>query len=152
MQATKSSDKEILLTRRFAAQRETVFAALTQEEHLARWMMTAEMALIACDVDLRVGGKCRYVYQRPNGRKLEVHGVHESVDPPRGFAYAETYDFSPLKVHVTTTLESADGETIFRQTLRYASKQERDEDFAGVASSSKEAYGRLDKYLPQIEK
>jgi uncharacterized protein YndB with AHSA1/START domain len=147
MQATKPSDTEIILTRTFAAPRETVFAALTQKEHLVRWMMTAEMALVACEVDLRVGGTCRYVYQRPNGKKIEVRGAYEAVDPPRGFTYLETYDFSPLKVHVTTALEAEDGKTVFRQTLHYETKQERNEDFDGVATSSTEAYARLERHL-----
>ena len=152
MQVTKPSDNEIVLTRTFAVPRETVFAALTQPEHLNHWMKTTEMALVGCMVDLRVGGNFRYVFQRPSGKKIEVRGAYEAVDPPRQFVYLETYDFSPLKVHVTTALDAADSKSVFKQTLRYASKQERDEDFDGVATSSKEAYARLDRYLAQSGK
>jgi uncharacterized protein YndB with AHSA1/START domain len=150
MQATKPSDTEIQLTQTFAAPRETVFAALTKAEHLGVWMRSTAMALVSCEVDLRAGGRLRYVFERPNGRKIEVLGTFETVDPPRRFVYTETYDFSPLKVLVTTSLEEAGEKTIFKQTLRYSSKQERDEDFPGVAASSKEAYARLDRYLPQL--
>ena len=38
-------------------------------------------------------------------------------------------------------------ETIFKQTLTYSSKQERDDDFDGVFLSSKEAFARLEGYL-----
>ncbi|MCI0638883.1 MAG: SRPBCC domain-containing protein [Gemmataceae bacterium] len=150
MQATKPKDNEIVLSRTFAAPRETVFAALTQEEHLASWLMTTDMALVDCKVDLRVGGSLRYVFQRPNGKKLEVRGTYEAVDPPRRFVYAETYDFSPLQVLVTTDLDAVAAKTVFKQTLLYSSKQERDEDFDGVATSSKEAYARLERYLAQM--
>lgn len=150
MQATKPKDNEIVLTRTFAAPRETVFAALTQEEHLASWLKTTDMALVDCKVDLRVGGTLRYVFQRPNGKKIEVRGAYEAVDPPRRFVYMESYDFSPLKVLVTTALDVVDDKTVFTQTLLYSSKQERDEDFDGVATSSTEAYGRLERYLAKI--
>ncbi|MGH9336887.1 MAG: SRPBCC domain-containing protein, partial [Vicinamibacteria bacterium] len=59
----KPSDNEIVLTRTFAAPRETVFAALTQAEHLVRWMKPTDIALVACEVDLRAGGTFRYVFQ-----------------------------------------------------------------------------------------
>ncbi len=150
MQVTKPSENETVLTRTFAAPRETVFAALTQPEHLAHWMKATGMELAACEVDLRAGGSFRYVFQRPNGRKIEVRGAYEAVDPPRRLVYIETYDFSPLEIHVTTDLDVADRGTLFRQTLVYSSKQERDEDFDGVATSATEAYAELEPYLAQI--
>jgi uncharacterized protein YndB with AHSA1/START domain len=151
MQAAKPTDKEIVLTATFAAPRETVFAALTQPEHIRRWMKPTHMALVNCQVDLRVGGALLYVFQRPNGRKLEVRGVYQVVDRPRGFAYAETYDFSPLKVQVATALEAKGDTTVFQQTLLYATKQERDDDYDGVATSSAEVYAKLARYLAKKE-
>ena len=152
MQVTKPSDTEIVLTQTFAAPPEAVFAALTQPEHLRAWMKPSHMKLAECEVDLRVGGKLRYVFERPNGRRIEVRGVFEAVDPPRRIVYSESYDFSPLKVHVTTQLETAEGKTDFKQMLRYASKMERDEDFPGVESSSKEVYAKLADYLKGMSK
>jgi len=152
LQATKPSDNEIVLKRTFAAPRTTVFAALTLPEHLLVWMQPREMPLIACEVDLRMGGTFRYVFQRPSGTRIEVQGGYESVDPPRGFSYRETYDFSPLILHVTTSLDAVGQETAFSQTLRYFSKRERDEDFEGVVTSSEEVYQRLDRYLAQVHR
>ena len=117
MQATRPSDNEIVLTRTFAAPLKTVFAALTEPQHLVRWMQTTDMSLVACEVDLRVGGTFRYVFQRRSGARIEVRGAYEAVDPRRGFTYRETYDFSPLKVLVSTELDAAGEETIFKQTL-----------------------------------
>ena len=61
--------------------------------------------------------------------------------------YTETYDFSPLRVSVTTILEPSKRQTLFEQTLTYSSKQERDADFEGVATSSSEAYASLERHL-----
>jgi uncharacterized protein YndB with AHSA1/START domain len=147
MQTTKTSDNEIVLTRTFASPREAVFAALTQAEHLVHWMKPTDMALVHCEVDLRGDGSFRYVFQRPSGFKVEVRGAYELVDPPHQLVYAETYDFSPLKVLVTTVLEVADEKTVFKQTLGYPSEKERDDDFDGVATSAAEGYDKLDRYL-----
>jgi uncharacterized protein YndB with AHSA1/START domain len=147
MQATKPSDQETLLLRTFAAPRPAVFDALTRPDRIVEWMKPSHMSLAGCEIDLRAGGSLRYVFQRPNGRKLEVRGTIESVDPPRSLVYRETYDFSPLVVLVSTTLDEAAGGTIFRQTLGYASRQERDGDFDGVAGSAAEVYEGLARYL-----
>ncbi|MCG3130561.1 MAG: hypothetical protein FLDDKLPJ_01326 [Phycisphaerae bacterium] len=147
MRATKPSDHEIVLTQSFAAPREAVFAALTDAGEVAVWLQPTAMTLVSFEVDLRVGGSLRYVFERPNGRRIEVRGGIEAVEPPHRFVYLESYDFSPLKVRVTTALEEAGKKTVLTQTLRYASKQERDEDYPGVTESSKEVFANLDRYV-----
>lgn len=147
MQASKPSDREIVLTRTFAAPPQAVFAALTEAKHIVNWMKPTNMSLVRCEVDLRAGGSFRWVFQRPSGARIEVIGAYDAVDPPRLFAYTETYDFSPLKVLVTTVLEQAGRDTVFKQRITYSSKQERDEDFDGVATSATEVYAGLERYL-----
>lgn len=146
MRALKPSDRVTVLERRFAARQPEVFAALTEPPSLRQWMGTAEMALVGCDVDLRAGGTFRYTFRR-GARTMEVRGAYESVDDPHRFVYAESYDFSPLQLTVTTELTGAADGTTLRQTLTYESKSDRDGDFDGVASSSAEAFTRLDRYL-----
>lgn len=151
VQATKLSDREILLTRTFAASRQAVFDALTQQKHLVRWMKPMNMTLLTCEVDFRAGGSFRYVFQRPRGTKLEVRGSYQAVDPPNHFVYTESYDFSPLTMLVTTALDSIRGNTVFKQTMTYPSQQGRDDDFDGVATSATELYQCLELYLDTPE-
>ena len=110
------------------------------------------MALVTCEVDLRVGGRLRYVFERPNGRKIEVRGTFEAVDPPHGFVYTETYDFSPLRILVTTTLDEVGGKTLVTQSMAYESKAERDNDFDAVVSGATSAYAYLDRYLVSLQR
>jgi uncharacterized protein YndB with AHSA1/START domain len=147
VQVTKAADREIVVAGTFAVPRPRLFEAITQPEHLMRWMGAAGMTLESAQVDSRAGGSFRFVFQRPSGRRIEVHGAYRTFDPPRGFAYLETYDFSPLRIEVTTGLDDAGSETQFTQTLRYGSTRERDDDFEPVATSSREAYARLGRYL-----
>ena len=50
------SDREVSMTRVFAAPRRLVFEAWTKPEHLAHWFGRRGDTLSVCDVDLRVGG------------------------------------------------------------------------------------------------
>jgi uncharacterized protein YndB with AHSA1/START domain len=150
MQVTKPSDREIVLSRSFSASRQMVFDALTQKSHLARWMTPTNFSLVSVDVDLRVGGSFRHVYQRASGKRIEVRGVYKTVDPPNRFEYVETYDFSPLQLNVTTTLHHAGSDTVFTQKIVYASKQERDGDFDSVSTSAPDVYERLARYLESL--
>ena len=147
MLASKSADNEIVLTRTFKARRDDLFAAMTQPVHLLQWMKTADMSFVACEVDMRVGGSFRYVFQRSSGTRIEVRGAVRAVDAPRQWAYTETYNFSPLKIEVTTLLDEAGVNTVFKQTLLYASQAELDGDYDGVATSAAEAFNNLDRYL-----
>jgi hypothetical protein len=90
------------------------------------------------------------VFQSPRGRKIEVRGAVEAVDAPRSFRYLESYDFSPLKVQVTTTLDESGNNTRFTQTLVYGSQAERDADFHGIAASAEVMYPNLARYLQTI--
>jgi hypothetical protein len=53
-------------------------------------------------------------------------------------------------MRVTTVLEEDGNGTVFRQTLTYSSKQERDTDFDPVTTSAGEAYANLDRYLESL--
>jgi uncharacterized protein YndB with AHSA1/START domain len=57
---TTPSDREIVLTRTFDAPRRLVFKAMTTPEHVRQWYGCDQMTLIACEIDLRVGGAYRF--------------------------------------------------------------------------------------------
>ncbi|HXA50523.1 MAG TPA: SRPBCC domain-containing protein [Candidatus Acidoferrum sp.] len=148
MQAIKHADREIVITRAFGAPRERVFEALTTPEQIRAWLHSpsAKMDLLTCEVTPQAGGTYRYVFRRANGATIEVHGTYEEVVPPHRLVANESYNFSPLHVRTATVLEPQSNGTAMTITLRYASQEERDADFEGVAASAGEAYARLDRY------
>lgn len=147
MQIRKTGERTTVISACFRASPADLFAALTQPERQAHWMAGDGFTLASSTVDGRPGGGFRYVYARPSGRKIEVRGAYRSFDPPRGYAYTESYDFSPLTIEVEAKLAELGGETRFTQTLRYASPGERDADFEGVEASTREAFAGLARYL-----
>jgi uncharacterized protein YndB with AHSA1/START domain len=148
-QIVKVDAHSILVTATFAVPRQRVFDALTRPEHQTHWMSASGFSLATSEVDGRPGGRVRYVYERASGKRIEVRGAYQSFDPPSGYSYTETYDFSPLRIEVTVTLEETDGTTRYEQMLRYASERERDEDFEGVATSTRESMAKLSRYLEE---
>lgn len=146
-QVRKLDDRVIEVFATFPVSPARLFPALTEPKHLSQWMSAQGFALVSAEVDGRAGGGFRYVYRRPSGRIIEVRGAYNAFDPPRGYAYVETYDFSPLRIDVEVSLDQVGDATRYTQTLRYATAGERDGDFEGVASSSKEALVKLARYM-----
>ena len=147
MKITKPSDRTIVVTQTFAAPRQKLFDALTKPDQVPRWYQPKQMALVAYEADLKVGGAFRYVFERPSSKKLAMRGVFQEMDEPHRWVHTETYDFSPLSLVVTTVLDDQHGKTLFTQTILYPSKADRDADFDPVSGSAADLYGKLDRYL-----
>jgi uncharacterized protein YndB with AHSA1/START domain len=145
-QVSKPSDREIVITRAFAASRQKVFDAMTKPDKVPRWFESPRMTLEKYEADVKPGGAFRYVFRRASGAKLEMSGVFEQVDAPRRWVHTEIYDFSPLRLLVTLVLEESGGKTLLTQTVLYPSKEERDGDFDAVAGSVV-VFEKLDRYL-----
>ena len=59
-----SGDREFTLTRTFDAPRRLVFDAYTKPEMVKQWLFgPAEWPMVVCEIELRVGGKLRYVWR-----------------------------------------------------------------------------------------
>jgi uncharacterized protein YndB with AHSA1/START domain len=105
------------------------------------------MSLVTYKADVKEGGTSLYIFQRPSGARLEMRHLFSHVDPPRRLVHIETYDFSTLRLSVTTVLDEVGAGTVLTQTLQYSSEKERDDDFDGVASSAADIYGKLERFL-----
>src|SRR5208283_4802568 len=60
----RKSERELVITRTFNGPARIVFDAWTRPELLKRWWAPKSMgmSLLSCEVDLRVGGKYRFVF------------------------------------------------------------------------------------------
>lgn len=131
--STAPDNREGVATRTFDAPRELVFAAMTRPEHLRRWYGPCGMDLVVCEIDLRVGGRFRYVLRTPDGNEAAFSGEYLAVDPPS--RVVNTWFFEPIPGHgaveVATFEEDADGRTTVTMRITFATV----EDYAGWAGA-----------------
>src|SRR5256712_6130696 len=85
MKVTTPSDRELVMTRMFVTPRGMVFDALTQPDLVRRWLLGPPgWTMPVCEIDLRIGGPYRYVWQNADGREIGVGGAFkESVRASR---------------------------------------------------------------------
>ena len=140
---TTPSDREIAMTRVFDAPRKLVFDAYTKPELVKRWLgVFGGWTLPVCEIDLRVGGKCRFVWRGADGQEMGMTGVYREIVVPEKIVNTETFDdpwYEGEAVNTTTFVERA-GKTTLMMLVRYDSKKIRDAVLAspmetGVAAS-----------------
>jgi uncharacterized protein YndB with AHSA1/START domain len=152
---TTPGDREIAMTRVFDAPRRLVFEALTKPEHLLRWFAGPPgWTLATCEVDLRVGGAYRYVWQKDSGTVMGMGGRFLEIVPPERIVATEKFDQSwyPGEAVVTQSLTETGGKTTLTLTVRYESKEARDGVLASPAASGVEyTYNRLAEFLQTME-
>ena len=144
---TTPSDTEITLTRLFDAPRALVFEAMSRPEHIRRWWgnLGDAYSVPVCEVDLRVGGKWRFVNRHPKG-EAEFYGEYREIDPPGRMVFTEIYaPFPDSPSVVTATLAEENGKTRLIATSKYPSKMVRDMVLqTGMEKGAAKSYDHLD--------
>jgi uncharacterized protein YndB with AHSA1/START domain len=106
-----TSDREIVISRRFRARAPSVFDAWTRPEHVRRWWAPASRGLTVsqCDADLRPGGASRYVLAR-GAERLAFSGRYLEITRPTRLVYTQVFEPMPGgEVVVTVTFDERDG-------------------------------------------
>lgn len=152
LQVTTPTERELVMTRVFDAPRDMVFDTLTKPELLKRWYVAGGWSMVACEIDLRVGGAWRFVTRRPDGKEIGQFGVYREIAPPERIVNTESWeDWNPGELLVTTVLVEQGGTTTFTSTLLFPSQEVRDMLIkAGMTSGAAEAYDKLAEYLASV--
>ena len=149
---TFPSDRETVITRIFAAPRALVFAAMTQPEHVRPWYGLHDHTMKVCEIDLRVGGKWRYVMQMPDGNEFAFSGEYLEIVPNERLVATEWFEAIPGADYVATvTFNEQDGQTTLTNHLRYKSPEHRDGHVnSGMEWGMRETFARLDAQLVEM--
>src|SRR6201993_585555 len=124
---TLPTDDQILITREFDAPRHLVFKAYTTPELVRRWFHANRGAMTLCDIDLRVGGKWRYVMTAGGGPEFGFHGVYREIVPDERLVSTEVYEGVPDAEALTTLmLTETGGRTRLTLLVQHASRENRD--------------------------
>lgn len=150
LQVTTPSEREIAMKRVFDAPRTLVWDALTKPELIKRWLgVRGGWRLDVCEVDLKVGGKYRYVW-RKNDTEMGMGGVYREVVAPERIVATEVFDQSWYEGDAldTTVLSEKGGKTTLTMTVRYASQKVRDAVLKSpMKSGVEEGYNTLAELL-----
>jgi uncharacterized protein YndB with AHSA1/START domain len=148
------SDVEIRLTRLFDAPPDLVYEAMTKPEHVRQWWgrLGDGYSVPVCEIDLRVGGRWRFVNQLPTGT-AEFYGEYRELDPPHRVVFTEIFaDFPDAESVVTSELIAEGSRTRLTATVRYPSQQIRDLVLGtGMAQGAGISYDRLEDVLAELQ-
>src|SRR4029079_26646 len=78
---TLPTDEQILITREFAAPKHLVYKAWTTPELVKRWWNAKRGEVTIAEIDLRVGGKWRWVMIADGGLEVGFHGEYLELVP-----------------------------------------------------------------------
>lgn len=95
---TLPTDTQILITRDFAAPKHLVFKAYTTPELISRWWTAKRGAMKVCEVDLRVGGKWRYVMEAEGGFEVAFNGEYREIVPDERLVSSVVFECAPVPV------------------------------------------------------
>lgn len=146
------SDREIVVTRDFAAPPDLVFDCWTVPALIRRWLGPADWVMTVCEFDARVGGSWRFVSRGPTGFEMGHGGTILELDRPRWIRTTERYDMDwtggeTLNSNAFTRTEAGTRSVL---TVLYASKEARDGAAATpMAEGMESGFRRLDTLLAE---
>lgn len=151
LQVTAPSDREIVMTRVFDAPRQLVFDAHTKPDLVRRWLLGPPgWTMPVCEIDLRVGGRFRYVWRKDDGAEMGMGGVFREIVRPERIVHTELFDqdWTGGETVSTTRFTERDDRTTLTITTLYSSKEARDGALkSGMTDGMEVGYARLDELL-----
>jgi uncharacterized protein YndB with AHSA1/START domain len=130
---TLPTDEQILITREFDAPKHLVYKAWTTPELVKRWWSAKRGEVTLAEIDLRVGGRWRYVMVTEDGFEVGFHGEYREIVPNDRIVSTETFEGLPEGVTEdegttvnTATFTEKDGRTTLTILVRAPSKETRD--------------------------
>ena len=121
------TDEQILITREFDAPKHLVYEAYTAPELVKRWWNAKRGEVTIAEIDLRVGGRWRYVMVADGGFEVAFHGEYREIVPNERIVSTEIYEGYPDEEAVNTaTFTEVDGRTTLTILVQHTSKEARD--------------------------
>ena len=153
---TLPTDEQILITREFNAPKYLVYKAYTTPELVRRWWAGKRGEVTSAEIDLRVGGRWRYVMVAQGGFEVAFHGEYREIVPNERIVTTEIYEGAPPApegedVLNVITFTEVDGRTLLELLVKAPSKEVRDTIVnSGMEGGMQEQMEILDEILPTL--
>ena len=156
---TLPTDQQILITREFDAPKHLVYKAWTTPELVKRWWNAKRGEVTIAEIDLRVGGKWRWVMIADGGFEVGFHGEYLELVPDERIVTTEVYEGLPDGVSEeeggtvnTATLAEAVGRTTLRLLIQAANKTSRDAIIdSGMEAGLQDALDLLEQVVLSLD-
>ncbi len=149
---TTPTDREIHIERVFDAPRDRVFAVYTDPQLIPEWWGPRGTTAIVDEMDVRTGGRWRFVMRNSDGSESGFRGAYREVTPPERIV--QTFEWEPMAGHVsveTATFEDLGDRTKVTTTSIFHTTEERDGMLgSGMEGGLNETYARLDELLARL--
>ena len=143
----RKSDREVVVTRTINGPARIVFEAFTNAELFKRWWVPKSMGmtLLSCELDPRVGGKYRLVFDI-DPEPVAFFGTYVEVKPYSRLAWTNEEGGEGAPV-TTVTFEEKGGKTLVVLRESHPSKESLDAAGTGAAEAMIETFDQLDELL-----
>ncbi|HEV2671490.1 MAG TPA: SRPBCC domain-containing protein, partial [Gemmatimonadales bacterium] len=93
LQLSTPTDLDVVITRVLDAPRGMVFDAFTKPDLVRRWLLGPPgWTMPVCEIDLRVGGKYRYVWENADGQRMAMGGTFTEIVRPARMVATQLFD------------------------------------------------------------
>ncbi|MBB6253189.1 SRPBCC family protein [Nitrospirillum iridis] len=144
----RRGDRELVVTRIFDAPPSTVYKAWSQPALFQRWWVPKSVpgiSLVACDMDVRTGGKYRLEFAAGGTDTMAFYGKYLEVVPNERIVW--TNDEGEEGAITTVTFEDLGGRTLLTFHEAYPSKEALEEALQGSAAALPEQLEQLGDVL-----
>ena len=151
---TTPSDTEILMVREFDAPKGLVYKAYTTPELVSRWWPGRRGEMQSCEIDLRVGGKRRYVMRTSEGFEVAFHGEFSEIVENERLVNTEVFEGAPPGTPPAlsiVTFEQEGDRTTLSMLMRLESREVRDMIIAsGIEGGVQEGMDILEQIAGEL--
>ena len=144
----RTSERELVVRRTVNGPAHLVFEAWTKPELFQRWWVPKSygLTLLSCEMDVRVGGQYRLVFQHGDST-MAFFGTYREVTPPSRLVWTNEEGEDGETV-TTVTFEEKDGKTSLVVHDLYPSKAALDAAIAsGSTGGMPDQLDQLDEFL-----
>ncbi|MGD0379559.1 MAG: SRPBCC family protein [Acidimicrobiales bacterium] len=144
---TLPADDQILITREFAAPKRLVFKAWTTPELVKRWWAGQRGEVTSAQIDLRVGGKWRWVMMANGNFEVAFHGEYREIVADELLVMTQVYEAVPdAPALCTLTFTEVARRTTLKILVQHTSTENRDGHInAGMEAGMQESLDLLEQ-------
>ena len=148
----RTSERELVVTRTIDGPAHIVFEAWTKPELMRRWWVpkSSGLTLLSCEMDVRVGGTYRLVFQVDPTTTMAFFGRYLEVSPPSRLVWTNEEGEDDAVV-TTVTFDEDQGRTRLVVHDLYPSKEALDSAIASESTAGwAEMLDQLDELLREL--